>query len=297
MSISLVQRLAESRPVVSVEFFPPKTVEAETQFLNAARRIGELGTDFASITYGAGGTTRERTLRYASTLQDELGFTVMPHLTCVGHSRDELKTLLSDLKARGFPAIMALRGDPPKGETTFRPHPDGLRFGSDLVEMIREQFPGFEIGVGGYPETHPEAPDPATDLDHLGIKLRAGADFITTQLFLDNAVYTRFVEAIRERGFSHPVLPGVLIPISLVQLRRFAGFCGTRIPPELEQRLIDAGDDAESQLNAGIEWAAAQATDLLTRGAPGIHLYVLNRSGPAIRLVERLRASGVLQAR
>lgn len=294
MATTLVQRLKAPRPVLSVEFFPPKTPDAEAQFLQAARRIADLGTDFASITYGAGGTTRERTVRYASTLQDELGFTVMPHLTCVGHSRAELLDLIGELAHRRFPAIMALRGDPPKGESAFQPHPDGLRYGSDLVSLIREHFPQFEIGVGGYPETHPEAPDAATDLKHLGVKLNAGADFITTQLFLDNTVYQRFVTAIRDRGHDHPVLPGVLIPLSLEQLRRFAGFCGTTIPANLESRILAAGDDPDAQLAAGIDWAAEQASDLIAHGAPGIHLYVLNRAGPAISLVERLRAQGVL---
>ncbi len=296
MSSSLVQRLRDPHTVLSVEFFPPKTPEAEAQFLEAAKRIAELGTDFASITYGAGGSTRERTLRYASSLQDDLGFTVMPHLTCVGHSRDELHTLVAELAARRFPAIMALRGDPPKGQANFQPHPDGLRYGSDLVTLIRTAYPQFEIGVGGYPEKHPEASDLKTDLEHLGTKLDAGADFITTQLFLDNSVYAHFVSAIRNLGYDHPVLPGVLIPLSLEQLRRFAGFCGTTIPTDLESRLLDAGEDPDSQLAAGIDWAVEQATDLVARGAPGIHLYVLNRAGPAIQLVERLRADGILKS-
>ncbi|MGF1531384.1 MAG: methylenetetrahydrofolate reductase [Puniceicoccaceae bacterium] len=289
MKCSILQRLQQDRPVLSVEFFPPKTPEAESQLLESAQQLTAINPDFASITYGAGGTTRERTLTYAKRLAHEFGYQVMPHLTCVGHSQAELLELLSDFATQSFPAIMALRGDPPKGLSNFVPHPDGLRYASDLVSLIRAKFPQFEIGVGGYPETHPEAKSATEDLHNLGIKLGAGSDFITTQLFLDNAVYHQFVRRIRELGHQQPVLPGVLIPLSLDQLERFAGFCKASIPSELRRRLQTAGSSESAQTEVGIEWAFEQSADLLSSGAPGIHLYILNRFRPALALFEKFR--------
>ena len=290
---SILAQLLSPAPVVSVEFFPPKTPESETAFLRSAELLRGEAPDFASITYGAGGSTRERTLRFARTLATDLGYTVMPHLTCVGHSRAELEGILDQFTEAGFPAVMALRGDPPRGASSFEPHPEGFAHAKGLVALIRERNPAFEIGVAGYPGTHPEAPDAATDILHLCAKVEAGGDFITTQLFLDNRYYHRFVDALRRAGCAAPVLPGLLIPGSREQLQRFTAFCGSEIPPELDAAMAQA-PDLENQARTGLDWVFEQACDLLEAGAPGIHLYILNRAEPARELLRRLRDAGRL---
>lgn len=286
---TIANLLRATKPIRSVEFFPPKNEAGGKEILRVATQLrNAIHPDFVSITYGAGGTTRERTLRYAQLLKEELGFEVMPHLTCVGSSRSELHSILQGYYDLGFRNIMALRGDPPKGETAFRPHPEGLQFASDLVKYIHEHFRDICIGVAGYPEKHPEAPDPETDLDHLRDKCNAGAHFITTQLFFDNADYWKFVTACRQRGITLPILPGILPVVSLSQVERFCKMCGARIPEVLHDKLRQAGDDPEKVEAVGIDWAHAQVSELLARGAPGFHLYILNRCRSALALVERL---------
>ena len=276
------------RPVCSIEFFPPKTPETERQFLDTAEHLKDYGPDFVSMTYGAGGSSRDRSIGYGRRLRDEFGYEVLPHLTCVGHSRDDLRKILDEFEGSGFRGIMALRGDPPKGAVEFEPHPDGLRYGTDLVRFIRESHPGFDLGVAGYPEKHPEAPTAGDDLRHLETKVAAGADFVTTQLFFDNADYFRFVEGCRAAGITVPLLPGVLTAVSWKQVSRFCGMCGSRIPDELAGRLEAASGDPEAETEIGVEWAKNQIKELLEAGAPGFHLYILNRSKPALELMKRL---------
>lgn len=256
--------------------------------LQTARCIKPYQPDFVSITYGAGGSTQERTLEYGELLKDLCGFEVMPHLTCVGHSRDELKQILKGFSQHGFRNIMALRGDPPKGEKTFRPHPDGLRFASELVAFIREHFPEFCLGVGGYPEKHPEAPSLEKDLEHLKIKVEAGADFITTQLFFDNRDYLHFVQLCRSKGIHVPIIPGILPAHSYDQVARFCSFCSAKLPEELAQRLQTAKDSATAQAE-GIRWATRQIRELLEHGAPGVHLYLINRPQAAEQLFHEIK--------
>jgi methylenetetrahydrofolate reductase (NADPH) len=228
-------------------------------------------------------------MRYARLLKEEHGFEVMPHLTCVGHTRDELLEILEEFAEAGFRNVMALRGDPPKGETTFKPVPGGLSYGSDLVALIRENFPDFGIGVGGYPEKHPEAKDMDSDLDHLKIKVDAGADFITTQLFFDNPVYFDFVSRCRNHGIEIPVLPGLLPVLSIGQVRRFCTMCEAGLPSALEQSLEAASDDEQPVV--GADWALHQTKELLAGGAPGYHLYALNKSASTLRILEGLQAN------
>lgn len=283
------------KPVFSIEFFPPKSDAAAELLLRSAQDLKAFQPDFASITYGAGGSTRSRTLSYAKCLQEDYGYRVMPHLTCVGHSRDELREIITQFKESGLEQIMALRGDPPQGETNFQPHPDGLRYAYELVSLIREVHPECTIGVAGYPEKHPEAPSPEIDLLHLKGKVDAGGDFITTQLFFDNQAYFNFVAGCRQSGIHAPILPGLLCISSVEQARRFCQLCGASIPAELEACLTEAGEDPENVEALGIEWTLQQATELLEKGAPGIHLYILNRSGPAIALMDALRSRGFYQ--
>jgi len=282
-------------PTVSVEFYPPKTDEGARQMLLTAEALKPYGIDFASITYGAGGSTRQRTIEYGAQLT-RLGYRVMPHLTCVGHSREDLMAIIESFRAAGFGAIMTLRGDPPKGETTFTPHPDGLAHASELVAFIREHFKdSFALGVAGYPEKHPESPDAESDLVWLAHKVRQGANFVTTQLFFDNAHYFQFVARCRAAGINTPIVPGIMPPLSLAQAKKFCAFCEAYLPEELEARLaVCEGDEATSQA-IGVEWAFEQVRGLLKAGAPGFHLYILNRSEPALALLERLRKEELIR--
>ncbi|HWZ96102.1 MAG TPA: methylenetetrahydrofolate reductase [NAD(P)H] [Opitutaceae bacterium] len=281
---------AQLRPLRSLEFFPPKDDEGVANLRATATALKRIAPDFVSVTYGAGGTTRERTAQVSALLKDELGFTVMPHLTCVGHSRAELHAIADRLHAGGFRNIMTLRGDPPKGETTFTPAPDGLRYASDLVALLRARHPDFCLGVAGYPEKHPEASSLEADLAHLKYKVDAGAAFITTQLFFDNVVYFRFVEKCRAAGITVPIVPGIMTVLSLKQIQRFTALCGAALPAKLLARLEAAGDQPDIVETLGIDWALAQIRDLLANGAPGYHLYILNRAKSALALAAGLAA-------
>ncbi len=292
----IAERFASGKPIVSVEFFPPKNEAGARQILRTANALKACQPDFISITYGAGGSTRTRTIEYGELLQEIFGFEVMPHLTCVGHSREDLRDIIGRFHEAGFRNIMALRGDPPKGETTFEPHPDGFRYASELVAFIREEFPDFCLGVGGYPEKHPEAHSLKADLTHLKTKVDAGAHFITTQLFFDNEDYFTYVDACRAANVEVPVLPGILPPVSHSQLEKFTAFCQSKYPDALRERMVAAGDDEDASVAAGVEWAFEQIQGLLERGAPGVHLYILNRQQSAVKLVERLRECALLPA-
>lgn len=295
-SLTISSLLDEGRPLRSVEFFPPKDEAAGERMLQAAAEIKRLQPDFVSITYGAGGSTRATSLKYATLLQEEFGFRVMPHLTCVGHAKSELREIIEEFHTLGFRNIMALRGDPPKGETNFQPHPDGLRYANELVSLIKELHPDISIGVAGYPETHPEASSPAEDITNLSRKVQWGADFITTQLFFDNQAYFRFVEDCREADINIPVIPGILPVLNLPQVRRFCEMCQAALPSELEKSLLDTGENKEAARDAGIDWAHNQVSDLLGKGAPGFHLYILNRARAIAKLTERLIGEGLIEA-
>lgn len=283
-SSSIKSIFEDKKKIFSVEFFPPKDEAGGERMLKTASLIQPHKPDFVSITYGAGGGTRSTTMRYAKILREEHGFEVMPHLTCVGHTRDELLEILEDFAKAGFGNVMALRGDPPKGESEFRTVPGGLSYGSDLVSLIRENFPDFGIGVGGYPEKHPEAPNCQTDLVNLKTKVDAGADFITTQLFFDNEVYFDFVTQCEAMGITVPILPGLLPVLTLGQVRRFCDMCESRLPSRLEQNL--EAQPKEEQAKVGAQWALEQVEGLLAGEAPGFHLYALNQSASTLAILE-----------
>ena len=284
----ITELLAETRPLLSVEFFPPKNDEGGEQLLRTAEALRAYRPDFVSITYGAGGTTRERTFKYAKILRDEFAWLVMPHLTCVGSSRQELLEIVAHYHEQGIRNIMALRGDPPKGQTEFVPSPDGLRYASDLIALIREKFPDICLGAGAYPEKHPEAATLEEDLEHLKIKVAAGADFLTTQLFFDNEHYFRFVRQCHDLGIGIPILPGLLPALSLSQVQRFGPMCGSSLPTALLEQLQVVDDDPRAAEAVGVTWAYHQIHELLRHGAPGVHLYILNRSSSAITLARSL---------
>jgi methylenetetrahydrofolate reductase (NADPH) len=279
-----------NRPLRSLEFFPPKDDAGVEALRQTAKALQRIAPDFVSVTYGAGGSTRERTAQVCDFLRRDFGLTVMPHLTCVGHSRAELGGIADRIHAGGFRNIMTLRGDPPKGQTQFVPYQDGLRYANDLVTLLKARHPDFCLGVGGYPETHPEAPSAEADLQNLKRKVDAGAAFVTTQLFFDNKVYYRFVDRCRKAGIAVPIVPGIMPALSFKQIQRITGMCGTALPAELAERLESAGDNPEAMEAVGLDWAIAQIRDLLARGIPGYHLYILNRAKGALALAAGLAA-------
>src|SRR3954471_8897976 len=281
---------AQKRPVRSLEFFPPKDDAGVESLRATATALRRMNPDFVSVTYGAGGTTRDRTAQVSALLKSELGFTVMPHLTCVGHTRAELAGIADRIHAGGFRNIMTLRGDPPKGAAEFKVATDGLRNANELVALLKARQPSFCLGVAGYPEKHPEAPSLEADLAHLRRKVDAGAAFVTTQLFFDNALYYRFVEKCRSVGITVPIVPGLMPVLSLKQIQRFTQMCGATPPPRLITRLEVAAENTDVVETIGIDWALTQIRDLLANGAPGYHLYILNRAKGALALAAGLAA-------
>jgi methylenetetrahydrofolate reductase (NADPH) len=286
----LSELFAQRRPLRSIEFFPPKDDAGVEALRQTAAALKSVAPDFVSVTYGAGGSTRQRTAQVSGFLKRDFGFTVMPHLTCVGHTREELNAVADSIYAEGFRNIMTLRGDPPKGSTEFKATADGLRYANELVSLLKARHPDFCLGVGGYPEKHPEAPSAEADLANLKRKVDAGADFVTTQLFFDNGSYYRFVDRCRAAGITVPIVPGIMPVLSLKQIQRFTSMCGTALPATLIRRLEAAGEAAEIVEAVGIDWALGQIRDLLARGAPGYHLYILNRAKSALALAAGLAA-------
>lgn len=287
---SIASLFAADRPLRSLEFFPPKNNDGVAALRATAEALHHIEWDFVSVTYGAGGTTRDMTAQVSSILKDELGFTVMPHLTCVGHSQAELREHAHRLYENGFRNIMTLRGDPPKGETTFTPAPDGLRYANELVTLLKEQHADFCLGVAGYPEKHQEAISLEADLDNLKRKVDCGADFITTQLFFDNAIYYRFVEKCRAAGITVPIVPGIMPVLSLKQIKRIATLSGATLPEQLTRRLEVAAEDPDVVEIIGVDWALDQIRGLVANHAPGYHLYILNRARAALALAAGLAA-------
>lgn len=281
---------AAGRPLRSLEFFPPKDESGVLALRGAAEALRRVPWDFVSVTYGAGGTTRDRTAQVGALLKDELGYTVMPHLTCVGHSRAELEVIADRLHEQGYRNIMTLRGDPPKGAGAFIPPPDGLRYANELVTLLKNRHSDFCLGVAGYPEKHPGAVSFDADLDALKRKVDAGAAFITTQLFFDNAIYHRFVDRCRAVGITAPIVPGLMPVLSLKQIQRIATLSGSVLPTSLTRRLEVASEDADVVEFIGVDWALDQIRDLLSHGAPGYHLYILNRARSALALAAGLAA-------
>ncbi|MEA5089868.1 methylenetetrahydrofolate reductase [NAD(P)H] [Solidesulfovibrio sp.] len=282
--------IAARRPFVSLEFFPPKEREAWAGFFDVVERLLPVHPLFVSVTYGAGGSTHAHTLEIVSRLKTAYGLEPMAHLTCVGASREKIRGFLDGLRAAGVDNVLALRGDPPRGQENFVPDSDDFRHASDLVGFIRREYPGLCLGVAGYPECHPEAVSPEADLDFLRQKLALGGDFVVTQLFFDNDCYFRFVEKVRALGIDAPIVPGVLPVMSLASVKRLVGMCGATLPPAYlaELEAADASGGAAAVAKAGIAYATRQAKDLLARGAPGVHLYTLNKAEAVLSIIAGL---------
>jgi methylenetetrahydrofolate reductase (NADPH) len=278
-----MEKLATARPFFSFEFFPPADDAAERNLLATIETLRPFDPGFVSITYGAGGSSRARTVDVAKRLRRDAGLDVMAHLTCAGATVDDLRTTLGDLRDAGIENVLALRGDPPRGTETFVPAEGGLAHASDLIAMMHGEF-DFCIGAAAYPEKHPEAASLDADLSWLSHKLRAGAEFFVTQLFFDNARYVEFVERARAWGITAPIFPGIMPITNYVQIDRFTRTCGATIPAGLREELEARRDDPQAVIDLGVAYATLQVADLLARGAPGIHFYTLNRS-PATRAV------------
>ena len=275
--------LATYRPFFSFEFFPPKDDAGSQQLFSTIEMLQPLRPAFVSITYGAGGSTRVRTLELAKQIEAETGLCVMAHVTCVGSTRSELRSVFDDLARAGIQNVLALRGDPPKGQTEFQAVPGGFAHATDLIAMLRRNY-DFCIGAACYPETHLEAKTPEEDLQHLKEKVDAGADFLISQLFFNNDRYLDFQRQARDAGINVPMLPGLMPITSYQQVQRFTATIGATIPPKLLRELELRKEDPKAVEDLGVAYAALQATELFNLGAPGIHFYTLNRS-PATRAI------------
>lgn len=278
--------LASSSPVFSFEFFPPKTAKGAESLLRTIEELREVDPAFVSVTYGAMGSNRGQVIELVAKIKNEIGIEAMAHLSCTGHTQEELSQVLDQLAAVDVENILALRGDPPKGEV-FEAVPGGFSYASDLAAMIRQRG-RFCIGGAAYPEVHPDAPDAATDLDNLATKVEAGASFLITQLFFSNPDYFDFLDRARARGIDVPILPGIMPITDVGQIERITAMCGAGIPTGLGSALDAAREDPEAVLEVGVAHAVEQCRELLDRGAPGIHFYTLNRSPASRRILAQL---------
>jgi methylenetetrahydrofolate reductase (NADPH) len=276
-------------PIVSFEFSPPRSVEAELAFWRAIEELAALGPAFVSVTCGAGGTTRDLTLAIVRRLARERGLEAVPHVTATGFTREGLVDLLREARTDN---VLALRGDPPRGEATWTAPEGGVRSSVELIALAAEA--GFCVLAAAYPEPHPNSQGWARDLEHLRAKLDAGASVLVTQMFFDNDDYRRFVERLRAAGIETPVIPGLTPIASIGQIERMAALCGASIPAALRRELEARSDDPRAVAELGVAYATAQAAELLAEGAPGIHLFTLNRSPATRAIVSALRAHGAL---
>lgn len=286
--MKISDKLGTGRPAFSFEFFPPKDQEGMDRLFETVARLRGYEPAYVSVTYGAGGSTRRLTVELVRRIKQEAGLETMAHLTCVGATRDQLAEVLDELQAGGIDNVIALRGDPPRGQQAFVPVEGGFSHASQLVAFIRARY-DFCIAAACYPEKHPEAVSLDADLLRLKEKVDAGADVLITQLFFDPADYFKFVAHVRNLGVTVPIVPGVMPITNLSQVKRFTALCGASIPKDLLARLEAAGNDAEAVQRIGVEHATRQCRALLEGGAPGIHFYTLNRSRATVDILDRLR--------
>src|SRR3954447_25672898 len=282
--------LADTRPCFSFEFFPPKTDEGMENLWRAANELKQDEPAFVSVTYGAGGSTRDRTIAIVKRIKQELGLEAMAHFTCVGATVDELRGVLDEMRDAGIDNVLALRGDPPRGESEWTATEGGLSYSTELISLIGSDY-DFTIGAACFPEVHPVAVDAESDIRFLKEKVAAGARFLITQLFFDNEMYFDFVDRARAAGIDVPIIPGVMPITNFGQIKRFTEMCGATIPSHLECELEARKDDPDAVRDLGVAYATLQCSELLARGAPGIHFYVLNRAPVARSVLAALRAA------
>jgi methylenetetrahydrofolate reductase (NADPH) len=282
--------LAERRPVFSFEFFPPKTDEGLANLRETLSVLSDDQPDFVSVTYGALGSTRDTTIDIVKWIKQDLGIEAMAHFTCVGATVDELRATLDEIAAAGVDNVLALRGDPPAGQEEWVQTPGGLLYSTELIELLASDF-DFAIGAASFPEVHPQAESPESDIRFLKAKQDAGASFLITQLFYDNDYYFDFVARAREAGITVPIIPGIMPVINLRNIKRIAELCKSEIPEPFERQLEAREDDPQALQDLGVAYATLQCVDLLARGAPGIHFYTLNRSPATRAILAALRAA------
>jgi len=294
LQLSELHRTKE--PTISFELFPPKTPEAQVQlFDQTIPELLQLSPAFVTCTYGAGGSTRDQTLEVVSRIKNQFGTEAASHLTCVGASREEIAAYLEQARHEGITNLIALRGDPPQGDTVFKPHPDGFQHANELVAFIRS-LGGFSVAVAGYPEGHPECPDKYLDWQRCRDKVEAGADVVITQLFYDNNDFFAFDDYLRNKlGVTVPIVPGVFPILSAKQIRHFCSLCGARLPDRVQARLEQYADDSVACRQYGVELATEMCDALLRCGVPGLHFYTLNRARATAEVMTNLglaRGSG-----
>jgi len=287
--MKIKDRLQANKTAFSFEFFPPKDQAGVDRLFETVAKLQVYEPAYVSVTYGAGGSTRRLTVDLVCRIKREVGLEAMAHLTCVGGSQAEVTSVLDQLQAGGIHNVLALRGDPPKGESTFVKAADGFGYASELAAFIRDRY-DFCLAGACYPESHPESPNAHVDLENLKHKVAAGVDVLVTQLFFDSRDYFGFVERARAAGITVPIVAGIMPITNVSQVKRFTAMCGAKIPSALLQRLEATGGDADAVHAIGVEQAVTQCRELIDGGAPGIHFYTLNRSPATVEVLERLRA-------
>ena len=275
---------------LSFELFPPKTAAGEDALWRNLEELMTFRPSFVTCTYGAAGSTRDKTLEIVTEVRRRYVCPVASHLTCVGATVDQLREYLAATQERGIENIVALRGDPPRGETAFKPVDGGLQYANELVTLIRAEFPQYGVAVAGYPETHQEATSPEADLENLRRKVASGGDVVITQLFYDNADFFRFRESCRAIGIGIPIVPGIMPVTNCAQIKRITSMCKAGLPGELLAKLEAAGEDEAEQFEVGVAHAIGQVKELIAAGVPGIHFYVLNKSLATARVLEAVRS-------
>src|SRR5438552_1645671 len=286
-SMRIDELLGRGLPTISFEFFPPKSEEGFVSLYRTIDDLHPLKPSYVSVTYGAGGSTRQKTVDLVSRIQNELKIRSMAHLTCVGHTAEEIGGILDQLWDSGIRNVLSLRGDPPAGQSQFTATPGGFAFANELACFVRSRH-DFCIGVAGYPEGHPQCLNRTRDLENLKRKLDAGGNFVITQLFFDNEDFYRFRDQARAMGIKNPIIAGIMPVLNVAQIKRFISMCGAKIPHPLLMRIEEVESDAEAVYKIGVEYAIGQCRDLLKNQADGLHFYTLNKSKATVEIVKAL---------
>ncbi|EMJ99459.1 MULTISPECIES: methylenetetrahydrofolate reductase [NAD(P)H] [unclassified Leptospira] len=276
-------------PVYSFEFFPPKTPEGETKLFEAVEELSKVDPGYITVTYGAGGSTRDKTIRITSELAKKFSLPAAAHFTCVGGNKDEIRVILKQIRESGIENLMALRGDPPKGEGTFKKVEGGFGYASELISFIKQEGFDFCMGAACYPEKHPEAPSLESDVDNLKRKVDSGASYLVSQLFFKNSNFESFLDLIRKKGINVPVIPGIMPITSFAQIERFRSMAACEFPEKLVSDLEEVKDIPEEFYKRSIQFSVGQCRELVKLGAPGIHLYTLNQSPASLDIVRELK--------
>lgn len=283
---SVAQFYTSEHKGLSFELFPPKTEQGDAALMRHMEVLMQFSPDYITCTYGAGGSTQTKTMDVITAVKTAFDVPVASHLTCVGSTADDLRSYLEEASRKEVDFLVALRGDPPQGDSKFQAVEGGFSYANELVEFIRAEFPQFGMAVAGYPEVHQEALSAESDLENLKRKVDAGADIVITQLFYDNTDYFDFCDRCETAGIEVPIVPGILPVTNLAQIQRITSLCGSKLPDQFVQRLSQKEDDADWQFEVGVEFAAAQVKELIDQGAAGVHFYVLNKSQATLRVLE-----------